>query len=344
MIYEREIQLQAALSNGRIEYFFSGFSLHGKKLNLLDVFENIRDERQFKALTGVSTEEFGTIFPVFSACYNKSAQEEYENGERQRRPGGGRKSKLKTMKDKLFFILFYLKTYPTFDVLGHKFDLDRSRACRNVHKLSKVLQAALLELEVLPKREFGSVGEMMEAFKNVQDLFIDATERPHFRHKDYDEQEDNYSGKQKDHTKKNTVISDVCRKILFLGYTMPGSIHDYGLFKKEFPQEEDWFEFFNLWVDLGFLGIRKDYKAAGINIPHKKPRKSKSNPNPCLTKKQKEENRSISKVRVVVENAIGGMKRFAALTAKFRNKTIGFVDDVAILAAGLWNLKLSIKK
>ena len=202
MIYEREIELLTALSNGRIEYFFSGFSLCGKKLNLLDAFENIRDERQFKALTGVSIEEFGTILPVFSACYNKSAQEEYENGERQRMPGGGCKGKLKTMKDKLFFILFYLKTYPTFDVLGHEFDLGRSQACRNVHKLSKVLQAALLELEVLPKREFGSVEEMMETFKNIKDLFIDATERPHFRHKDYDEQGENYSGKQKDHTKK----------------------------------------------------------------------------------------------------------------------------------------------
>ncbi len=342
-VYDKEIELLNNILHGKTGASFSGFSLCHKKLNWLCMFEDIRDERQFKALTGVSCEEFWVILPVFSDCYIKSAQEAYENGERQRRPGGGRKGALKTPKDKLFFILFYLKNYPKFDVLGYEFGLDRSKACVNVHKISKVLLDTLSTLGVLPKREFGSVEEMVEAFKDVKDLFIDATERPHFRHKDYDDQKENYSGKQKAHTVKNTIISDACKTILFLGYTMPGSIHDYGLLKKEFPQEEDWFAFFNLWVDLGFLGIEKDYKSAGINIPHKKPRKSKSNPNPSLTKEQKEENRRISKVRVIVENAIGGMKRFAALTTKFRNKTIGFVDDVVILAAGLWNLKLSIK-
>ncbi|MCP4372186.1 MAG: transposase [Deltaproteobacteria bacterium] len=248
------------------------------------------------------------------------------------------------MENKLFFILYYLKNYPTFDVLGYKFDLDRSKACTNVHKLTPILQTALRELGVLPKRKFSSANEMAEAFKNVEDLFIDATERLHFRHKDYEKQKENYSGKQKGHTVKNTVIADACKTVLFLGYTVSGSMHDYGLLKNEFPQAENWFENFNLWIDLGYLGIQSDYESISINIPDKKPRKSKSNPFPCLTKEQKEKNKNISKVRVVVENAIGGMKRFNILTTKFRNKITGFVDDVAILAAGLWNLKLSMKK
>lgn len=343
-MYEREINLLNDIACGKTGNSFSGFSLCHKKLNLLDAFEEIRDERQFKALTGVSCEEFEKIIPVFSECYEKSAQEAYENGERRRRPGGGRKGGLKTMKDKLFFILFYLKNYPTFDVLGYEFGLDRSKACVNVHKISKVLLDSLFELGVLPKREFSSAEEMAEAFENTKKIFVDATERLHFRHKDYEKQEKHFSGKHKDHMVKNTVISDICKTILFLGYTVSGSRHDYGLLKEEFPPSENWFENFNLWVDLGYLGIKKDYKAACINIPHKKPRKSKLNPNPSLTKEQKEENRRISKVRVIVENAIGGMKRFVILTARFRNKIIGFVDDAAILAAGLWNLKLLCAK
>ncbi|MDM8543338.1 hypothetical protein QUF75_06785 [Desulfococcaceae bacterium HSG7] len=63
---------------------------------------------------------------------------------------------------------------------------------------------------------------------------------------------------------------------------------------KEFPQEEDWFELFNLWVDLGFLGIKKDYKSASINIPHKN---QENQSLPCLMKEQKEENRKISKAK-----------------------------------------------
>ncbi len=77
-----------------------------------------------------------------------------------------------------------------------------------------------------------------------------------------------------------------------------------------------------------------------INIPHKKPRKSKANPNPTLTEEQKEENRAVSRVRVVVEHAIGGMKRFAILTQTFRNHKDNFVDTVAVIGAGLWNWKL----
>ena len=266
------------------------------------------------------------------------------NGKRKRKPGSGRKGNLKTMKDKLFFILYYLKNYPKFDVIGYDFGFGKSAAHYNVNKSKAALLSALSELGVLPKRRFSSPEEMEEAFKNTRDLLIDATERPCFRSADYEKQKKHYSGKQKAHTLKNTVISNTIKYVLFLGYTSPGSVHDYGLFKTEFPPEEDWFKNFNLWLDLGFLGAQNDYCPADVNIPHKKQRKSKKNPNPCLTEKQKEENRKISKIRVIAENAIGGMKRFSALTDKFRNKTIEFADDVAILAAGLWNLKLSVNK
>lgn len=107
--------------------------------------------------------------------------------------------------------------------------------------------------------------------------------------------------------------------------------------------DEAWFETFKLWVDLGYLGIQKSYGALYISIPHKKPRKSKANPSPSLTDEQKEENREISRVRVVVEHAIGGMKRFAILVNKFRNRTTQFVDIAALLGAGLWNWKLTRK-
>ena len=129
--------------------------------------------------------------------------------------------------------------------------------------------------------------------------------------------------------------------ILFLGYTVFGSRHDYGLLKSEFSPDLDWFETFKLWLDLGYLGIQKDYDTLELNIPHKKPRKSKANPALTLTDEQKEENRRISRIRVVVENAIGGMKKFNILVNKFRNRVENFVDDVAVVAAGLFNWTLT---
>lgn len=136
------------------------------------------------------------------------------------------------------------------------------------------------------------------------------------------------------------MITTVCKFVVFLGLTTQGSFHDYALLKEEFPPKFDWFEFLKAWVDLGYLGIQKDYKG-DIQIPHKKPRKSRKNKDPKLTTKQKEENREKSSIRISVENAISGIKRYAILNHKFRNKRKNFDDDVIAIAAGLWNFQIT---
>ena len=80
-----------------------------------------------------------------------------------------------------------------------------------------------------------------------------------------------------------------------------------------------------------------------MHIPHKKPRKSKNNPNPSLTQEQKSANKLMSQFRVVVENAIAGMKRYQILVQKLRTQAEQFADDIIELCAGLWNFKLSFK-
>jgi hypothetical protein len=93
-------------------------------------------------------------------------------------------------------------------------------------------------------------------------------------------------------------------------------------------------------VDLGYQGILKDYEGENIQIPFKKPRKSKNNPNPSLTAEQKAYNKELSKTRVLVEHAIGSLKRFNILVHAFRNRKANFIDDVIALCAGLWNLNV----
>jgi len=314
---------------------------------------DIRNDRQFNALTGMARTEFEQFLPTFTEAYEELRQEAYEaqRATRQRKPGGGPKGKLPEMSQKLFFILYYLKVYPCYDVLGFQFDMDGSKACTNVHALWPVLKRALAQCEVLPKREFASVEELRDAFADIAELFIDATERPHARPQDDDAQRKKFSGKKKRHTVKNTVITTVCQWILFFGLTVAGSVHDYGRFKEEFPIPEGggtealaaWFEKFVLWVDLGYQGLQKKYAAKEIKMPHKKPRKSKTNPNPSLSPEQKAENREISRVRVIVEQAIGGLKRVGILVQRFRNHITDFVDEVGIIGAGLWNWKLKCK-
>src|SRR5882672_7169822 len=73
----------------------------------------MRDDRQTKALTGLSQAQFDHLLPVFSDIYRTTQQQMYEegvaSGTRRRHPGGGSKGKLPTMADKLQFILYYYK-------------------------------------------------------------------------------------------------------------------------------------------------------------------------------------------------------------------------------------------
>ncbi len=134
-------------------------------------------------------------------------------------------------------------------------------------------------------------------------------------------------------------LPDKC--IVFLGRTLSGHHHDDSMLKQELPPELDWFVDINVRVDLGYLGIQADYRGDQIEMPTKKPRKSKKNPSPELSAEQKAENKAVSQVRIFVEHAIGGMKRYNILVHAFRNRIENFEDDVIGVWAGLWNLVLS---
>lgn len=140
---------------------------------------------------------------------------------------------------------------------------------------------------------------------------------------------------------KNTIIATVKKWILFVGQTFSGHHHDYTMLKTEFPPEHPWFETVQALVDLGYQGIRSDYVGEGIELPHKKPRKSKQQPHPTLTAEQKAANQAVSRIRILVENAIAGIKRFNILVHAFRNRKADLEDEAIVLAAGLWNFLLT---
>ncbi len=131
------------------------------------------------------------------------------------------------------------------------------------------------------------------------------------------------------------------KAIVFLGRTFSGHNHDYTMLKQEFPPDLDWFSDIDVRVDLGYQGIVSDYSGNQIEIPTKKPRKSKKNPNPKLSDEQKAANKALSQVRIFIEHAIGGMKRYNILVHVFRNHKANFEDDAVGICAGLWNFALA---
>lgn len=161
----------------------------------------VRDERQMRALTGLSEEQFAQLLPTFSQVYQERQQAAYEKGleagTRQRKAGGGSKGKLPTMADKLLFVLYYYKVYPTFDVLGTQFEMARSKANENLHKLSPILHQTLVRLGLMPYREFKTVEELKTALDGIDKIIIDATERVYRRSQDEATQREYFSGKKK---------------------------------------------------------------------------------------------------------------------------------------------------
>lgn len=164
------------------------------------MINKIRDERQLRALTGLGFAEFERLLPVFSRVYEAEQESRYEQaikaGTRRRKRGGGRKSKLATMADKLLFVLYYYKTYPTFDQLGTQVDLVRSKAHERLYELSPLVHATLVQLQMMPERAFGNVDELMHALNGLDEIIIDATERAYRRPQAEPQQQAHYSGKK----------------------------------------------------------------------------------------------------------------------------------------------------
>jgi len=311
---------------------------------MANFLDRVKEERSLEALIGLARPAFDKLLEEFIICFKRRVRQSQKKARKrpQRKPGGGNKSLLGSIENQLFFILFYLKSYLTFDVLAFTFEISRGCAAASVHRLLPILEQAQKNLQVLPKRASDNPGEIKQLIENNEHIIVDATERPHFRPKDKKAQKKFYSGKKHQHTVKNTIVSDTRKRILIVGETVPGSPHDYALFKEEFDPQNDLFESTVVSVDLGYQGIKKDYASPeNIRIPHKKPRQSKNNPDPKLTPEQRQENQQMSRTRVVVEHAIGGIKIFRVLTVRLRNKINGFSDKVILLACGLWNLKNS---
>lgn len=303
---------------------------------IIDIIRALQSDRLMKSLTGLSANEFLNLVPSYRTAFFEVKNEKYERekAKRQRKPGSGPQGLLESADEKLFFALLYLKCYPTFDVLAFFYQCNRSAACRNAHKLIKVLEKTLGKKQVLPKRKISSAKEFLEAFPEAKEVFIDGTERPIRRPKDNEVQKNNYSGKKKRHTKKNIVMCDRDKRIGFLGKTTPGKEHDFPILKSEdvlahIPKGVV------VHCDLGFQGIQTEFPDLDSVLPKKKPRGKE------LSADEKDQNKAKSRIRILVENALAGVKRLRIVSDVYRNRVKDFDDRVMLIGSGLWNYHLA---
>jgi hypothetical protein len=296
---------------------------------MLNLERALNQDRLLRALTGLNRKAFDALLPSFEQAFEASRIA--AKPQRKRARGGGRKARLQSIEAKLFYILFYFKCYPTFDLAGILFDLDRSQTHEWMHELQPILETALGEKMALPERKLRSIEAFIAQFPGVERVMIDGTERPIQRPQDEDEQTLNYSGKKRRHTRKHLAAVDQNKRVLVLSKAREGKLHD-----KRFETEEEIAfhipDAIPIEVDLGFQGLASEY--VNIRIPHRKPRGGE------LSEVQKQENRALSQSRVVCENAFAGIKRYGAVSAIYRNRTQDFDDRLMLTATGLWNFYL----
>jgi hypothetical protein len=84
----------------------------------------------------------------------------------------------------------------TIDVLGQQFEMARSKANENLHKLSPILYDTLVHLELMPYRELATPEELKAALHGVDHLLIGATERAYHRSTEDAKQREPFSGKK----------------------------------------------------------------------------------------------------------------------------------------------------
>ena len=65
--------------------------------------------------------------------------------------------------------------------------------------------------------------------------------------------------------------------------------------------------------------MKSEDRGDQIDLPTTKPRKSHKNPTPPLREEQRAANTALSRLRLFIEHAMGGMKRYNILVHTFRN-------------------------
>lgn len=290
---------------------------------------------RFLSMTGYTIENFEALYPYFEEAHNAYLREHRMTGQRR---SGKRiyvmysNTPLADIRERLAFILCYLKNNPTQEMQADLFGIEQRQCCEFVHGLRTILDIALESAAVMPARTNEELQEVLSANKNETNiLFHDGTEREIPRPQDDEEQKANYSGKKKRHTVKNAVIVSCCSTILFVSQTLCGNVHDKRIADENYTIPPG----IVLYQDSGYQGFRPE----GVNIiqPTKKPKGKE------LTEEQKAENRKISSVRVLVEHVIGSTKRCRIVKDECRLRKNDFVKFVYHTCAALHNFRVKTK-
>jgi len=297
----------------------------------------------FVSFTGLTPEAFSALADAFAPHYRRhraAATTTRRGGAPRRRATGGGHPYAHDLHGRLLLTLVWLKVYPTYEVLGLLFGLDKGNARRDLLDILEALDT----FDDFPfdrpdddptRAKRRSVAAVMADFPQVR-LVIDSKEQrvqrpggPHERQKPY------YSGKKRAHTLKTQLAVSPAGLIESVSPSVVGSVNDVRLLREtgllgRLAEGEA------AMVDKGYEGADKG-EAVLFIIP-KKDRKK----NPC-TEADKARNRLIARHRIVVEHVIAQRNRFTVLRQQWRGKRVQRHSQVVRVVALLVNRRTRVQ-
>jgi hypothetical protein len=295
------------------------------------------NEKSLRSLSGLSVEQFRELLSYFEYAHTEYFTRYDMNGkfrDNRRSFTIYKNSPLPTVEDRLFFILVYLKNNPLQEYHAACFDMDQKHCNSFIHVLYRILERCLHDAGVMPtesQKKFSEIlGTLSVENEELPVLLHDGTEREIPRPVDWDEQQENYSGKKKKHTLKNAVIITACCMILFISPSVCGKTHD-----KKIADTSYAFPYpCVLYQDTGYQGFRPE--GVVIEQPIKKPKGRE------LTAPEKDYNKDVASFRIRVEHAIGSTKRMRIVKDECRLRKNDFVKRIFRTCAALHNFRINI--
>ena len=284
----------------------------------------------YPSLFGVTAAEFETLFADYQAARDRrrAASRTTRRGTpRVRAVGGGDTPKLDD-RTQLLLALFWLRVYPTYEVLGFFLGLHKTNARHTARAVLAVLRTLddfpLDDPDPAARTPVGKADQVMAAFPAVR-LVIDGKEQRTERPTGYSRQKPYYSGKKKAHTLKSQIGVAPNGRIESVSDSYPGSMHDLTVLRltklvDRLPVGA------GAMMDKGYVGIGGDHPDRPLVVPAKAAR------NRPLTDEQKAGNRAIASHRIVVEHSLAQLNRFEVLTQTYRHARPEHGDVVRAVA------------
>jgi hypothetical protein len=297
---------------------------------MLARLDNVRKHPAvFRHLTGLTVAAFDAlaadVVPAVETAHRKSL----DRPDRERAIGAGGEFGL-TTADQLLLAVVWLRQYPTQEVLGFLFGVSDSTALRAVRRCLPALEQAGKDTMRMPdpgpgrRKKLPAVLADTPGLAVVIDTFEQRTHRPRRRQRAY------YSGKKKAHTLKSQVgVDEESGRVVDVSDSVPGPWADIKLLKKSrllkrLPAGVGGIG------DLAYVGIA-DLHPEGLGAaPRRKPRGRERPP------EDRKYNRAFSRRRIIVEHAIGRLRRFRSVAHVNRHRRKGHAARVWAVA-GLVN-------